>query len=98
MTVWVLRAIARVHMQFQNPIIMRELAVGVHIVSSPRPVGQDWPLLPEGAQSPYDDHDSLQDAKMSCHAAVNTKVSQPSSRDSKLVVLYLLLIQMQVLY
>jgi len=85
-------------MQFQSPIIMRQLAVGVHILSSPGPVGQDWPLLPEGAQPLYDDHDSLQDAKVSCHTAVNTKVSQPIPRDSKLVVLYVLLIQMQVLY
>jgi len=77
---------------------MRELAVGVHILSSPYPVGQDWPLLPEGAQPPYDDHDSLQDAKVSCHTAVNTKMSQPSPRDSKLVVLCIQLIQMQVLY
>ena len=78
MTVWVLRAIAHVHMQFQNPIIMRELAVGVHILSSPRPVGQDWTLLPEGAQPPYDDHNSLQDVKVSFHTALNTKLSQPS--------------------
>jgi len=70
--------IANVHMQFQSPIIMRQLAVGVHILSSPGPVGQDWPLLPEGAQPLYDDHESLQDAKVSHHPTVNTNVLQPS--------------------
>jgi len=34
---------------------------------SPCFVGQDWPLLPEGAQPPYGDHDSLQTAKVLYH-------------------------------
>jgi len=41
---------------------------------SPHPLCQDWPLLPEGAQPPSGDHDSLQNAKVLHGTAVNTKV------------------------
>jgi len=68
-----------------------------YTVRSPGPVGQDWPLLPEGAQPPYDDHDSLQDAKVSYHPTVNTKVLQPS-QGLKIGCFINLLIQIQVLY
>ena len=77
--------------QFQNLITMSELAIGVHILSSPCPVGQDWHLLPEGAQPPYGDHNSLLDPKASYHRAVNTNVWQPSQGNERCI-----LIQIQV--
>jgi len=44
------------------------------MLSLPHPVRQDWPLLPEGAQPPSGDHNSLQNAKVLHCTAVNTKV------------------------
>ena len=55
---------------FQSLIVMS----WEFLLSSPCPVGQDLPLLPEGAQLPSGDHNSLQNAKVLSHAAVNTNV------------------------